>query len=355
MGGHRGRPATVDRVRPHEGRGRGHRQHRRVDHVPRSSAALHRRRRHPRARAADDEPAVPAPRAKPAEPTRRPYGPTERRPATDRAGPRAGDRTRPTAETRWCTSEHGGRRDAVRRRHGLRAVRRRRLRRRLLGPRRRRRRSVASAPRGDRPLDRAGVGGEPRLADLLLRRAVDRRSPRRSRRSRSRCSSRSPSPRSGSCCAVRASPSARRCSRTRDRRNFGAAFAASSVLVPVLHGRGRRCHRARVGCRPAVEAGDPWSSWVNPTSILGRGARGRDRRLPRGRVPRVGRPAPRRRAAWSSYFRRRAIGAAVVAGAVAIVGIFVLRADAPTLFDDLVSEPCPSCCCRPRAAWRRSS
>ncbi len=41
------------------------------------------------------------------------------------------------------------------------------------------------------------------------------------------------------------------------------------------------------------------------------------------------------------YFRRRAIGAAIVAGAVAIAGIFILRADVPTLFDDLVSDSVP--------------
>ena len=38
------------------------------------------------------------------------------------------------------------------------------------------------------------------------------------------------------------------------------------------------------------------------------------------------------------YFRRRAIGAAVVAGVVAFVGIFVLHADARYLFDELTSQ-----------------
>ena len=56
--------------------------------------------------------------------------------------------------------------------------------------------------------------------------------------------------------------------RTRDRRNFGAAFALSSVLVPVLHRRGRRRHRLRAG--PGRRQGRrPVDSWVNPTSILG--------------------------------------------------------------------------------------
>ena len=41
------------------------------------------------------------------------------------------------------------------------------------------------------------------------------------------------------------------------------------------------------------------------------------------------------------YFRRRAIGAAVVAGVVSIVGIFVLRSDARYLFDELTTKALP--------------
>ena len=41
------------------------------------------------------------------------------------------------------------------------------------------------------------------------------------------------------------------------------------------------------------------------------------------------------------YFRRRAIGAAIVAGVVAFVGIFVLRADARYVFDGLTSRALP--------------
>ncbi len=55
----------------------------------------------------------------------------------------------------------------------VRGVRRRRLRRRVLGSGRRRSDPRRAAARGDRPLDRPGVGGQPRVADLLLRRAVD--------------------------------------------------------------------------------------------------------------------------------------------------------------------------------------
>ena len=41
------------------------------------------------------------------------------------------------------------------------------------------------------------------------------------------------------------------------------------------------------------------------------------------------------------YFRKRAIGAGVVAGLAAFAGIFVLRADAPYLFDELTSRALP--------------
>jgi cytochrome d ubiquinol oxidase subunit II len=127
--------------------------------------------------------------------------------------------------------------------------------------------------------------------------------------------------------------------RTRDRRNFGAAFAISSVLVPY-------CMGAVAGgvasgeVPPGGEAGDPWSSWINPTSVLG-GVLAvvvvaylaavylvfDSRRL--GDEPMV------------EYFRRRAIGAAVLAGLAAFVGIFVLRADAEYVFHGLMSRALP--------------
>jgi cytochrome d ubiquinol oxidase subunit II len=41
------------------------------------------------------------------------------------------------------------------------------------------------------------------------------------------------------------------------------------------------------------------------------------------------------------YFRRRGIGAAVVAGAVSIAGLFLLHADSPYVFDGLLSRGLP--------------
>ena len=95
--------------------------------------------------------------------------------------------------------------------------------------------------------------------------------------------------------------------RTSQRRAFGALFASSSVLVPYC--MGAVAGAIASGRVPGGgEAGDPWSSWVNPASIVG------------GVL---------------------AVVAAVVAGAVAFVGIFVLRSDARYVFDGLASRALP--------------
>ena len=55
---------------------------------------------------------------------------------------------------------------------------------------------------------------------------------------------------------------------TSERRVFGAIFAISSVLVPYC--MGAVAGAIASGRVPAGgKAGDPWDSWVNPTSILG--------------------------------------------------------------------------------------
>jgi cytochrome d ubiquinol oxidase subunit II len=127
--------------------------------------------------------------------------------------------------------------------------------------------------------------------------------------------------------------------RTRDRRNFGAAFAISSVIVPYCMGAvagGIASGRVPAGGK----AGDAWDSWVNPTSIMG-GVLAvcvvaylaavylvwDAHRL--GDEPMV------------EYFRQRALGAAVASGVVAAVGIVVLAADADYVFDGLTSRALP--------------
>jgi cytochrome d ubiquinol oxidase subunit II len=125
----------------------------------------------------------------------------------------------------------------------------------------------------------------------------------------------------------------------RDQRILGGTFAISSVLVPYCFGAvagGIASGRVPAGGR----SGDPWNSWMNPTSaVVGvlavcvvayvaavlltwDAGRVSDEEL-------------------VAYFRVRALGAAVVAGVVAVVGLFVLRSDARYVFDGLTSRALP--------------
>ena len=112
--------------------------------------------------------------------------------------------------------------------------------------------------------------------------------------------------------------------RTRDRRTFGALFATSSVLVPYCFGRGRRRHRVgsgargRQGGRPVRQLDQPHldprrRAWPSPSAPSWPPSTS------------CGTPAGSTTTPMVEYFRRRAVGAAVVAGVVAFVGIFVLR------------------------------
>jgi cytochrome d ubiquinol oxidase subunit II len=127
--------------------------------------------------------------------------------------------------------------------------------------------------------------------------------------------------------------------RTSSQRNFGAAFAVSSVFVPYCLGAvvgGIASGRVPAG----GQAGDPWASWVNPTSILG-GALAVIVAAYLASIYLVWDAARLSNDEMVAYFRRRALVVAVVAGAGAIVGIFVLKADSPYLFDGLSSRGLP--------------
>jgi cytochrome d ubiquinol oxidase subunit II len=127
--------------------------------------------------------------------------------------------------------------------------------------------------------------------------------------------------------------------RTRDRRNFGAAFALSSVLVPYC--LGTVVGSIASGRVPSGgEAGDPWSSWVNPTSVLG----GVLAVCVTAYLAAFFLVWDARRLSdevMVEYFRRRATAGGVVAGLVALGGIFVLSNDATYLFDGLRSRALP--------------
>ena len=127
--------------------------------------------------------------------------------------------------------------------------------------------------------------------------------------------------------------------RTDEQRVFGAAFAFGSLLVPFAFG----CVAGAIatGRVPAGGvAGDPWGSWVNPTSILG-GVLAVVAVAYLASVFLLFDAARVADAEMVEYFRRRAVIAAVVAGAVALVGIAVIHADATSLFDGLTSRALP--------------
>jgi len=127
--------------------------------------------------------------------------------------------------------------------------------------------------------------------------------------------------------------------RTRDRRNFGAAFAASSVIVPFC--MGAVAGAIATGRVPAGgQAGDPVHSWINPTSILG-GVLAVVVVAYLSAVYLVWDARRAEDAEMVEYFRRRAVAAAVAAGAVALGGIFVLHGDAPYLYHGLTTRALP--------------
>ena len=123
------------------------------------------------------------------------------------------------------------------------------------------------------------------------------------------------------------------------RRAAGAIFAASSIVTPFFLGAaGGAIASGRVPAGNA--AGDPLASWLNPTSVLiGLLAIATCAYL--ASVFLVAEARRRSLPELAAYFQLRATVAAVVAGALAVVGIGVLRADAPALADELTSRGWP--------------
>jgi cytochrome bd ubiquinol oxidase subunit II len=126
--------------------------------------------------------------------------------------------------------------------------------------------------------------------------------------------------------------------RTDQQRVTGAAFAVSSVLVPYF--LGAVAGGIASGRVPPGGQGDPLTSWLNPSSVLG----GVLAVLVCAYTAAVFLAAEARRrddAGLEAWFRRRSLGTAVVTGVVALAGLFVLRADAPRLLDGLLSRGLP--------------
>jgi cytochrome d ubiquinol oxidase subunit II len=119
-----------------------------------------------------------------------------------------------------------------------------------------------------------------------------------------------------------------------DAQKVDVVFALSSVLTPFALGAavgGIASMRVPVG----NAAGDLFSSWLNPTSILV----GLLAVAFSGYLAAVYLAADSRRLGDSEleeYFRARALVSAVVGGVLAVVGLFVLHSDARRLYDGLV-------------------
>jgi cytochrome d ubiquinol oxidase subunit II len=127
--------------------------------------------------------------------------------------------------------------------------------------------------------------------------------------------------------------------RPRERSFAEHLFATSSVITPFFMG-------TVVGAIASGEVplgnaeGDPWSSWLNPVSILigvlfvATGAY----------LSAVFLITDARHAGdedLQRYFSTRALIAAVVTGAIAIAGIFILQSDAEYVYDHLTAEALP--------------
>jgi cytochrome bd ubiquinol oxidase subunit II len=125
----------------------------------------------------------------------------------------------------------------------------------------------------------------------------------------------------------------------RYRRTFGAAFAASSVLVPYCMGAiagGIASGRVPAG----GQAGDPVQSWINPTSVVG-GVLAVAAAAYLAAVYLVWDARRLGEKEMAEYFRRRAVVAAAGVGVIGFAGMFVLAADASYLFDGLTSQALP--------------
>src|SRR5205085_9653712 len=126
--------------------------------------------------------------------------------------------------------------------------------------------------------------------------------------------------------------------RTEEQRLHGAAFALSSIVTPFCFGT--VAGGIASGRVPTRGNGDAWSSWLNPTSLLG-GALAVVVCAYLAAVFLVAEARARRASDLEDWFRRRAIVAAAAAGALSLAGIAVLRADAHPLFERLLGPGLP--------------
>jgi cytochrome d ubiquinol oxidase subunit II len=122
------------------------------------------------------------------------------------------------------------------------------------------------------------------------------------------------------------------------RRVYGATFALSSLITPFF--LGAVAGAIASGRVPTNGEGDPFDSWLTSTSMLG-GVLAVVVCAYLAAVFLVHEANRRGDDALESYFRLRAIGAAIVAGVVSVAGIWILEDDAPRLHDRLLDQALP--------------
>jgi cytochrome bd ubiquinol oxidase subunit II len=122
------------------------------------------------------------------------------------------------------------------------------------------------------------------------------------------------------------------------RRAMGAAFALSSVLTPFF--MGTVVGAIAAGNVPADGNGDAFSSWLAPLPLL----TGALFVASGAYLAAVFLVADAHRAGdgeMEGYFARRALAVGLLAGAVALFGLFALHADARYVYDRLIVEGLP--------------
>jgi len=124
----------------------------------------------------------------------------------------------------------------------------------------------------------------------------------------------------------------------RGRRAMGATFALSSVLTPFF--MGAVIGAIAAGNVPAAGNGDAFSTWLQPLPLL-IGAMFVATGAYLAAVFLVGDARRGGAEEMERYFERRALGAAVVAGAFAVAGLFALHSEARYVFDRLTSQGLP--------------
>src|SRR4051794_7792608 len=126
--------------------------------------------------------------------------------------------------------------------------------------------------------------------------------------------------------------------RVQQQRVTGAAFAVSSVITPFF--LGTVAGGIASGRVPSTGYGDPLRSWLSPTSLLG-GALAVLACAFLAAIFLNGEARLRNDSELAAWYRVRAQVIAVLTGALALVGIAVLRTDARRLFDELISRGLP--------------